>query len=166
MKKLFVLVCVTLLTFGAFAQKAKFGHVDSNAIFTVMPEKDQASKAVEEYALTLESQLQSLNSELETKYNDYMENQEALSPSIRKMKEEELVNLQQRIQAFQVSAQEDMQTKEMELLDPIYTKIQDAITEVGEENGFMYIFEVSTLLFHSSESVDITPMVKTKLGIN
>ncbi len=166
MKKLFVIVCVTLLTVGAFAQKGKFGHVDSNAIFTVMPEKDAAAKAVEEYAMTLETQLQALNAELEEKYNDYMENQESLSPSIRQMKEEELVNLQQRIQAFQVSAQEDMQTKEMELLEPIYTKIQDAIKEVGDENGFLYIFEVSTLLFHSDESIDITPIVKTKLGIN
>jgi len=166
MKKIFVIVCVSLITLGAFAQKTKFGHVDSNAIFTVMPEKEEASKAVEEYAMTLETQLQALNSELEQKYNDYMENQEALSPSIRQMKEEELVNLQQRIQAFQVSAQEDMQTKEMELLEPIYAKIQEAIKEVGEENGFLYIFEVSTLLYHSSESVDITPMVKTKLNIN
>ena len=165
MKKLFVIVCVLLLAFGSFAQKAKFGHVDSQAIFSVMPEKDAASKAVEEYAMTLESQLQALNAELEQKYNDYMENQETLSPSIKTMKEEELVNLQQRIQAFQVSAQEDMQVKEMELLEPIYTKIQDAIKEVGEENGFIYIFEVSTLLFYSSESVDVTPIVKTKLGI-
>jgi len=165
MKKLFVVVCISLLSFGAFAQKAKFGHVDSNAIFTVMPEKDEASKAVEEYAMTLESQLVALNEELEKKYNDYMENEATLSPSIKQMKEEELMNLQQRIQAFQVSAQEDMQAKEMELLQPIYTKIQDAIKEVGEENGFMYIFDVSTLLYHSAESTDVTPLVKTKLGI-
>lgn len=165
MKKIFVIVCVSFLAFGAFAQKAKFGHVDSNAIFTVMPEKDEASKAVEEYAMTLETQLVALNEELEKKYNDYMENEPNLSPSIKQMKEEELMNLQQRIQAFQVSAQEDMQTKEMELLEPIYEKIQVAIKEVGEENGFMYIFDVSTLLYHSAESTDITPLVKTKLGI-
>ncbi len=164
MKKLFVIVCVSLLTIGAFAQKAKFGHVDSQAIFAVMPEKDEASKAVEEYALTLETQLQALNQELETKYNAFMADED-LSPSIKKMKEDELVNLQQRIQAFQVSAQQDMQTKEMELLEPIYVKIQDAIKEVGEEDGFIYIFEISQLLYHSSESVDITPIVKTKLGI-
>jgi outer membrane protein len=165
MKKLFVIVCVSLLTYGAFAQKAKFGHVDSNAIFTVMPEKNVASKAVEEYAKTLETQLQALNEELELKYNEYIEKQETMSPSIKQMKEEELTNLQQRIQAFQVRAQEDMQTKEQELLEPIYTKIQDAIKAVGEENGFIYIFDVSTLLYFSSESIDATGMVKTKLGI-
>lgn len=165
MKKLFVIVCVSLFAFGTFAQKTKFGHVDSNAIFSVMPEKDEASKAVEQYAVTLETQLQTLNQELEGKYNDYMANQETMSPSIKQMKEEELMNLQQRIQAFQVRAQEDMQAKELELLEPIYTKIQDAIKEVGEEGGYIYIFDQSTLLYHSSESMDITPLVKTKLGI-
>lgn len=165
MKKLFVIVCVSLFAFGTFAQKTKFGHVDSNAIFSVMPEKDEASKAVEQYAVTLETQLRTLNQELEGKYNDYMANQETMSPSIKQMKEEELMNLQQRIQAFQVRAQEDMQAKELELLEPIYTKIQDAIKEVGEEGGYIYIFDQSTLLYHSSESMDITPLVKTKLGI-
>ncbi len=166
MKKLLVILSISLLTVGAFAQKAKFGHVNSNAVFTLMPEKQVASKAVEDYAMTLETQLQSLNKELELKYNDYMEKQETMSPSIKQMKEEEIVNLQQRIQAFQTRAQEDMQAKEIELLEPIYTKIQNAIKEVGEENSFIYIFDESTLLYHSSESVDVTNMVKTKLGIN
>ena len=165
MKKLFVILSISLLTVGAFAQKAKFGHVNSNAVFTLMPEKQVASKAVEEYAMTLETQLQSLNKELESKYNDYMAKQETMSPSIKQMKEEEIVNLQQRIQAFQTRAQEDMQAKEIELLEPIYTKIQNAIKEMGDEKKFIYIFDESTLLYHSSESVDVTNMVKTKLGI-
>lgn len=165
MKKLFVILCISLLTVGAFAQKSKFGHVNSNAVFSLMPEKQVASKAVEDYAMTLETQLQSLNKELELKYNDYMEKQTTMSPSIKQMKEEEIVNLQQRIQAFQVRAQEDMQAKELELLEPIYTKIQDAIKAVGEDNSFLFIFDESTLLYHSSESVDVTAMVKTKLGI-
>lgn len=165
MKKLVLILCISAIAFGSFAQKMKFGHVDSNSLFAVMPEKEEASKAVEAYALTLESQLQTLNQELETKYNAYMEGQETMSPSIKQMKEEELVNLQERIQAFQMRAQEDMQAKEMELLEPIYTKIQDAIKDVGNENGFIYIFDVSTLLYHSTESTDVTPLVKTKLGI-
>lgn len=165
MKKIVLILCISAIAFGTYAQKLKFGHVDSNSLFAVMPEKAEASKAVEQYAMTLETQLQTLNAELEQKYNDYMEAQETMSPSIKQMKEEELVNLQERIQAFQVRAQEDMQAKEMELLEPIYTKIQDAIKAVGEENAYIYIFDISTLLYHSAQSEDVTPLVKTKLGI-
>jgi outer membrane protein len=94
-----------------------------------------------------------------------MANKETYSPSIAQMKEEEIVNLQQRIQAFQVRAQEDLQNKEAELLEPIYTRIQEAIKTVGAEKSLLYVFEISTLLYFSEESVDITNDVKAKLGI-
>ncbi len=165
MKKITLVLCILAISLGAIAQKTKFGHVDSNALFELMPEKNEATKAMETYAITLETQLQELNAELEKKYNDYMANEATMAASVKQMKEEEVVNLQQRIQAFQVRAQEDMQNKEMELLQPIYTKIQDAIKAVGAEGGFIYVFEISTLLFYSSESVDVTPLVKTKLGL-
>lgn len=165
MRKIIISLLVLATTITSFAQKAKFGHVDTNAIFAAMPERETASKTVEDYAKTLETQLQSLNKELETKYTDYMANKATYSPSILQMKEDELVNLQQRIQAFQVRAQEDMQNKETELLEPIYTRIQDAIKTVGSEKSLIYVFEVSSLLYHSDESIDITNEVKTKLGI-
>jgi outer membrane protein len=165
MKKLGILLLIVVFSVATFAQKSKFGHVDSNSIFSLMPEKGEATKTIEQYAMTLEKQLLALNEELETKYNDYMAIEATYSPSIKQMKQEELVNLQQRIQTFQTKAQEDMQNKEVELLEPLYTKIQDAIKLVGQEQGLIYVFDVSTLLYFSSESIDVTPMVKTKLGI-
>lgn len=165
MKKIILLLLIVASSVSLFAQKPKFGHVDSNSLFTLMPEREQASKAVEQYAKTLEAQLQELNKELETKYNDYTANEATYSPSIKQMKQDELVNLQQRIQAFQVRAQDDMQNKESELLEPIYKKIQDAIKEVGAAKELMYVFDTTSLLYFSSESIDVTPEVKIKLGI-
>jgi outer membrane protein len=163
MKKFLLVVFVLVIGLTGFAQKQKFGHVDSEAIFTAMPEKDQAAKAVEQFARQLEEQLMSLNKELEQKYTEYMEKAETFSPSIKQMREEELTNLQQRIQAFQMRAQQDLQEKEQELLAPIYQKITDAIKIVGEENGFLYVFDVNSFYYHSSESVDLTEQVKSRL---
>ena len=165
MKKIIILFVVLGATLSSFAQKTKCGHVDTNSIFASMPERETATKTVEEYAMTLETQLQDLSKELEAKYTDYVANKETYSPSIAQMKEEEIVNLQQRIQAFQVRAQEDLQNKEAELLEPIYTRIQEAIKTVGAEKSLLYVFEISTLLYFSEESVDITNDVKAKLGI-
>lgn len=163
MKKLIILIVVLVIGFAGYSQKQKFGHVNSEEIFASMPEKDQAAQAVEQFARQLEEQLVALNKELEQKYTDYMEKQETFSPSIKQMREEELQNLQQRIQAFQMRAQQDLQMKEQELLEPIYNKITNAIKEIGEEKGFLYIFDVNSFYYHSSESVDLTEDVKTKL---
>ena len=68
MKKIIVLLLIVASSVSLFAQKTKFGHVDSNSLFSVMPEKEQASKAIEEYAKTLETQLQALNQELRNNF--------------------------------------------------------------------------------------------------
>ena len=57
-----------------------------------------------------------------------------------------------------------LQTKRDELLQPIYTKVNQAINDVAKENGFQFIFDQGVLLF-AEESQNIGPMVKTKLGI-
>jgi outer membrane protein len=165
MKKIAFIILISVLTLSTYAQKSKFGHVDSNSIFSVMPERDQAQKAVEEYARALESQLQELYKEYEAKLASYEVERDSYSSSIKQLKEEEIMNLQQRIQSFQSRAQQDLQNKEVELLEPIYNKIKDAIKIVGEEKTLMYVFDASTLLYFSAESVDVTSDVKTKLGI-
>lgn len=47
------------------------------------------------------------------------------------------------------------------------TKATNAIKEVAKENGFTYIFDMSSgaILFASETSEDILPLVKKKLGI-
>jgi len=163
MKRLLILSVAVLISVAGFSQKMKFGHVNTTSVFESMPERETAKNEIEKFARQLEEQLQMLNVELEEKYNNYLENAESLAPSVRQNKEKELADLQQRIQNFQASAQSDLQLKEQELIEPIYDKIQKAINEVGEAEGVLYIFDESTLLYHSSESVDVTDKVKQKV---
>lgn len=165
MKKVFLFVLISTLTLSVVAQKSRFGHVNTEAIFALMPEKDSLTKALEDYAKTLESELTSLNKEFEAKYTEYSANEATYSPSVKQMKYDELSTMQQRIQAFQVSAQQDMQQKQTEMLEPLYDKIRQAIKTVGEQKSLMYVFEEATLLYFSNESVDVTNDVKIALGI-
>lgn len=164
MKKVTVICLFIALSTTIFAQK-KFGHVDSNAIFDVMPEKEETEKTLKTYGKALEDQMLELKKDFESKYAAYQANSALWSDAIKDMKEEEIYTLQQRIQAFQQKAQEDMMNKETALLEPIYNKIKNAIKEIGAEKSLMYVFEVNSLLYISPESVDITQDVKTKLGI-
>ena len=167
MKKTLVLLFVALIALGSnsFAQKQKFGHIDSNELLSVLPERDSAQAELEKYAKELDDQLKLMQNELDKKYTDYDSNKASYSAIVRKTKEEELMGMQQRIQAFQQNAQQDLQQKESDLLKPIYEKIQNAIKEVGDENAFTYVYDTATLLYYSDASIDVLPMVKTKLGV-
>jgi len=172
MKKIMTLAVLLVMAFTfanqTFAQKTyKFGHIDSNQLLSLMPERAKAKTQLETYAKQLESTLSTMQSEFENKYQSYTASADSLSPLIRQTKEKELGDLQQRIQAFQQKAQQDLSDKESTLLQPIIDKAKKAIDEVATENGFTYIFDTGTgvILHHSADSEDILPLVKTKLGI-
>lgn len=163
-----LLLLTVAFTSNTFAQKQyKFGHIDSNQLLSQMPERAKAKTDLEKYAKQLENTLSGMQTEFERKYNEYVASADSLSNLIRQTKEAELGEMQQRIQTFQQTAQQDLAQKENELLQPIVQKAKDAIKEVSDENNFTYVFDVGTgvLLYFSDDSIDILPMVKAKLGI-
>ncbi|MBI9066401.1 MAG: OmpH family outer membrane protein [Salinivirgaceae bacterium] len=147
--------------------KYKFGHIDSNQLLSIMPERVAAKKQLENLAKQLEDNLTSMQAEFEKKYTEYVAKADSLSPLIRQTKEAELGEMQQRVQAFQQNAQKELSNKESELLQPIIEKAKDAISLVADEQGFTYVFDIGTgvVLYFSDDSIDILPLVKTKLGI-
>lgn len=152
---------------STFAQTLKFGHIDSNKLLSIMPEKEQAQKQLQAAAAEYDVQLKSMNSEYQALVAAYVEKRETLSEVDRADKEKEIQSLQKRMQDYDGFAQQDIQNKQNELLKPIFDKASAAIKAVGAENGFTYVFDISTgvILFNSNNSVDIMPLVKVKLGI-
>lgn len=169
MKKvlLALIIVVSVFATDAYSQKSKFGHINSNDLLAIMPERAEAQNQLQNFSKELEDQLVMMNQEFQTKYQDYMSKQDSMSVSIRQMKEEELQSLQQRIQSFQQTAQQDLQKKEQELLQPIIDKAKEAIKEVAKEKSYTWVFDTSigSLIVWPEESDNLMDAVKTKLQI-
>ena len=174
MKKLVKLAMVVLLTVSAstaFGQK--FGRVDLAAIVPNMPEYQEAVTNLEAYGKDLQDQLEQIMVEFNTLYTNYEKNAATMTDSVRQLKERELGELQQRFQDFQQIAQQDMQRKEAELMNPIYEKANDAVKKIAAEGGYMAIFNTAgdqagsagLAYFDPAALTDITPEVKKALNI-
>lgn len=167
--KIIALFSFLLIAGGAIGQEAKFGHIDLQALIQVMPERAQAEASYTKEVDELEQQFGAMQTELETKYNEYIQRRDSLSEIVRSAREADIQDLQQRIQTFQNIAQQQLQQKQNEMLRPIFEKAQKAVADVGRERGLIYIFDVSgelgTVLYRSPESVDVLPLVKQKLNI-
>lgn len=159
------LLLVVLCSSNSFAQKLKLGYVQVDSIFQLMPERLQSQEELQQYSLQLETQLTTMSSELQNKYEVYQSQMSTMSDIMRQDAEEELANLQQRIQTFQMKAQTDIQTKEAELLQPIYEKIRGAIEQVAIEGGYTYVYDANAILYKSPDSDNITSKVKAKLAL-
>jgi outer membrane protein len=162
-----VILSLLLVSAAAVGQQLKFGHLNSQELIAQLPERNSAQTELESYAAKLEAQQKAMQDELNNKYEDYLAQRDSYSDLIRATKEKELQDIQQRIATFNQVAMQDLQQKEGDLIKPIIDKVQKAIDEVGKENGFVYIFDLSnrTVVYHSEQSVDVSLLVKKKLGI-
>lgn len=166
--KLFFAVVMTVgVSLGVNAQSLKIGHVDSGAIMEIMPERAKIEQDIQAYAAELQAELQAMYGEYQSKLQDYQANQATMSNLIRQSKEKEIVDLETRISEFQSSADMAMQNKQLELLNPLIEKVQNAVNAVGKEKGFTYILDkaAGVVVFIGDNAIDITADVKAKLGL-
>ncbi len=163
--KLFVVILIVGISINSQAQTQKIGHIDFQALVGFMPGQDSINKALEGFVGGLEAQLQAMQSELETKYADYQASQATMSEIIRQTKEKEIMDLQQRMEAFNQQAQYEIQNKQVALTQPLLLKAQKAIEAVAKENGFTYIINGNDQIILYAGGTDIMSLVKKKLGI-
>jgi outer membrane protein len=165
MKSILTLALFSLLSLGSIAQKV--GHINTNELVELMPEKAQAEQELTNMHIELESLLAELLEKYNDLYNNIVQNESNWSPIIRKMKQDELKRLEQTIQEAKVMAEEEMVKKELELVQPILDKAKEAISQVAAEEGYDYILDTSVgnvLVF--PENKDILELVAKKLGIS
>ncbi len=151
------------------AQNLKFGHINSDELIQALPDYDSATTNLEKFRQDLINALELMQVELNNKSEAYNKEAKNLTDIVRQTKEQELMDMNRRIQEFQASAQQQLQEKQAELFQPIMAKIDKAIKDVGKENGFVYIFTVgqgsSLVYYDETKSTNIMPLAKAKLGI-
>lgn len=146
----------------------KFAHINNDELVRSMPEFDSAMVQLENLRLQYVNDIELLQVEFNNAYNRYVTESPKWSDMIKRTKEEELGAMQQKIEAFQTQAQQEMQEKQGLLFQPVVEKADKAIKSVGKENGFVYVFDTSKgvlLYFDTERSTDITALVKAKLGV-
>ena len=169
MKKVFGILLFAALVFTAqdgVAQSFKSGHINRDDIIMAMPDYDTAMKNYNAYGQELTNALELMQVEYNNKLDQFVKESKNLTDLVKANKEQELADMQTRINNFQQQAQTLLQEKQAELLNPIIEKATKAINDVAKEGGYIYIYDVRTLVYVDTvKSTDIGPLVKTKLGI-
>jgi len=163
-----LVVMVTFLGQNALAQNLKFGHINRTELIQAMPEFDSARVTLEKLNTELSNTAELLQVELNNKYETYLKESKNLTDLVRQTKEQELADAQKRLTDFQTNANTTIQEKQVALFTPITEKADKAIKEVGKDNGFIYIFDLSGQViayFDETKSVNIMTLTKAKLGL-
>ncbi len=162
MKKIIITI---MLAIPMLASAQKFGHINTQELFSQMPEVNQVKLKMDTVQSQYENQLASMNEEFQKKVQDYQSQEATMADAIKQIRQQELQEMQQRIQLFYQTAEQDIQKKQQELLAPVHEKMTKAIKAVGERENYTYIFDSAALVHIGADAVDATPAVKKELGI-
>jgi len=154
------------------ASPLKLGYTNIDYILGQTPEAKDIQNQLTIQRTQSENELKRMQKELEDKYAAYEKGAAQMTDVIRKDRETELQSLQARIQEFGRTAEQSLQTKYGQLVNPVVQKIQKAIDAVAKENAYTYVFNLDAganttpILLVAPEENNITELVLKKLGID
>ena len=156
-----------LLPLGMAAQEMKIAVVKANDILAQMPEVIAMNTEMEKQQQIFQKEMKSFEDDYTRKYQDLMNQQDSLPENIAKIRYQEIQQLQMRAENFQQYATQEIEKKQTELFAPIQEKLQKAIDQVGEENGYTMIllYNPNIILFMGKSAIDASEQVRAKLGL-
>ena len=166
MKK-FIICAICAICGFATASAQKFGHCDSEAVITAMPEFTTAQNDLKKLSEQYEAELKQMQEELQKKAEAFDKEEATLPDNIKQRRNQELQDLYQRIQEAYQSNQQALQKAQSEKMQAITAKVREAIQAIGQEGGYVYIMDLAAGIPYISTtlSTDVTAQVKAKLGI-
>ena len=166
MLKKIALILLLIAPMSVFAQK--FGHIKTQEILVAMPDYIKAQPDIQTMQKQYEDEMKRAQEEFNKKFTAYQEEQANLPKNIQERRQKELQELSQKGMQMQQDAQQELERSWMTMLEPIAKKIDDAIKAVGQDGGYVYIFDLNATqipFVNETLSTDVTSAVKAKLGI-
>lgn len=138
MKVKVILAAIALLFVGftAQAQNIKIGYTSVELIMDLMPEMEQIGADIQDYQTQLQTNIQTKAADFQRQVQAYQQAAATMTETARATKEQELTKLQGDLQKYEQDAQVSYQRKLQELLEPLQTKVINAINAVAAENNY------------------------------
>jgi outer membrane protein len=159
-----IIVLATGLFTGSLQAQNKTGYIKVDDMVSLMPEIKKIDTLLNIFQ----------NDSLPRTYNyllsqyqryDSIANDSTRSPLVvRQDAAKQRTGFLEELQNWQSSAQQMFEAKQNSLLQPVYTKVINAINDVAKEKGYSYIYSREALLV-APPADDILPMVAEKLKV-
>ena len=161
-KKLLLAIMIAF-PMSLFAQK--FGVINTTELMQALPEVKTVTEQMEAASKKYEDEFSKLQEEFNKKFQEFQALEASTPETIKERRTQELQEIDNKIQRFRETAQQDLQRQNQQLMAPVQEKVVKAIQSVGAEGNYTFIFENVMPLYSGSDVTDVTPLVKAALGI-
>ena len=166
--KRILMIALALMPLMLMAQ-AKIAVVNSQELFNLLPEKATAEAQLKALSEKYHAEYELLRGEFDKKYADYqtVAADASMPETIKDRRIQELQESDKKMRDFERRAADDIAAQREALTKPISDKIQAAIRTAGAQGGYDLVLDtaVTPVAYTGPNTTDITPMVKTLLGL-
>src|SRR5215207_8216975 len=163
--KILLMAAVLLFSSGA-AMAQKTGYISLDQVIGIMPEVTRIDSLMRKYqADTINTEFAGLVDQYNYKDSILTKTDTTKIPvSVRKQYRTDLEGIAYQVQNWQAISQQAYQAKQGTLLQPVYTRVMNAIQAVAKEKGYTYVYDKSVLVI-APNGDDLLPAVAQKLNV-
>lgn len=168
MKKLFFLLVFFATATMAGAQSLRYGYFSLDSIFTAMPEYAAAQKNLSDLRAKYDEEMKRAESEFNAKYEEFLETQRDLIPSILYKRQTELQEIMEKNVAFKKEAARLLEEARKDAYAPLRARIFEAVRRIGGERGFAFVLNTdgdACPYVDPACGENINPLLRTALNI-
>ena len=145
MKSIFKLLVAAFLTVAPLTviAQSNVAHINVQLLISEMPEVISAQNELSKLEKDYTTQIDNAFKEFQTKAQSYSSDAANQTDVTNQARQKELESMQTNLQEFRDSAAQELQKKQMDLMTPLLEKARNAITKVGEAQGFNYVIDSS-----------------------
>jgi outer membrane protein len=166
---------ISILFFGLLVglsstwAQSKIGYVEYEKILSLMPQIDTVKAKLEKKQAEYQANIDAMKKEMQDIEVSIQSNPN-MDPVIKEAKYRKYESLGQEMQNFAMQAEQQIQSKELELMKPVYNKLDAAIKEVAIAKSLDFVLTDGNaggyvVVYYKNESDNITKAVMDKLGI-
>jgi outer membrane protein len=165
MKKSMLFAILLFTGFSAVnAQSQKIAHINTNELIVAMPETKKAQDRLQKIQDSLNTAYGEMIQEYREKDSIIRSDSAKWTPAKKDIKFKEFQDLADALQNYSNTAQQYLQEKEQELLEPVQKIAREAIQKVAKDNGYAYVINAEMLIV-APPSDDLLAKVKAHLKI-
>lgn len=164
-----LLVLLAMVAGAFFANAQKFALVDMEYVLSNVATYEVANNQLEQLSQRYQKEVENINREAESLYNDYKSQMPFLTDEQKKKNEEAIMAKEK--EAAELSKKYfgpdgELYKKRQTLMKPIQEEVYNAVKKVAEERGYMCIFDRASAadIIFASPRIDISNEVLAKLG--
>lgn len=163
MKKILLSLLLVALPVFVNAQSLRFAYFHYMEVLQSMPDYAIATRNMADLRAKYDEETKRSEDDFNAKYEDFLDKQRTLAPSILRKRQAELQDLMEKNINFKEETKRLLQQAEQEAYAPARQKLNDAVRKMGQENGYAFVLNADNNALpyvDTTQGIDITDALK------